>query len=614
MAFKDTINGMVRPKLNEEGVDNSGMIFPDDTNRKTDRAAISKSRSRIENVQYNDLNIEIDQRDIDRAAKKYHKEIRSRRKEQKKEGERSQLQHRSLSASSQVLFTEIQEQNPEMQDIQPSFRLWPHLRHQNHKRPQMANTDHARRQRTRETENLDSLEPTGRRLKQKKKPVGSSRGHLDDRGSLTCRAFHTQEELSKEATHKHIGSPKQLRLKNDQREQNANDELSHRTRKCQKHPIRQYSLLETLEISSEPEGANRRQRRQKQQRQQEPVQDSTTRQRHQHNHEKVQDLQGEESWILETVPVPDPVPVPHSRHNGLRLPQANRVQANRIQSDRSQFSEAQRSDHMHLLEDSPEISSRQRRQRHLVQQHGPPDSPIQSHAADSESRLSHILHQQLPHSHQGFHPEMLQRRLRSPINEVGNEGLQVCQRRPRIQNSPRILHPSDRIPFSEDNTPKESPTQEDLPPSDEYYAGNEAEIPPYHATLHKYLDLISYDPRVVPCLRVNRALIKSNDKLSESIFQFLKFNLFPESIDPWEISHIDDQHYDDLIPELIPVETDSSDVLPSMPYEPHYGHHNNVIPQIISDDDYEYALYLSSLENNVHNHNHNMNIGSTIRG
>lgn len=179
---------------------------------------------------------------------------------------------------------------------------------------------------------------------------------------------------------------------------------------------------------------------------------------------------------------------------------------------------------------------------------------------------------------------------------------QVIHNNGHRQGSPRISLPYNRVLIRQAEEPNEGPlTPEDQPPSDEYYAGNEAEIPPYHATLHKYLDLISYDPRVVPCLRVNRSLIKSNDKLSESIFQFLKFNLFPESIDPWEISHIDDQHYDDLIPDLIPVDTDS-DVLPNLPSEPHYRHHGNIVPHMVSDDDYEYALYLSTLENNVHNY------------
>lgn len=603
MTFKDTINGIVKPKVNEDSVYNTGMLVSEDTTRKTDRAAMSKSRSRIENVQYNDLNIEIDQKDIDRAAKKYHKEMRSRRKEQNRERETSQLQHGFLPVSAEVLITENKEERPEtQQEIRPRSRLRSHLRQQKHRRSQMANMERGRRQKPQETENLGTQEPTVRRLKQKKQHLAKI-DHLDYPGAVSS-VFRTQEELTSEAAHKHFGNSKQLRLNNDERGQGTDEELIHRNQRRQKkHSIRQHTLLETLEVPSKPEETSPRQRRQKhpRQRQQdpsEPTQDATSRQRHQHNHEQVRDSQGEESWILETVPVPELVPVPHSRNNRLRHPQANRVQSDRVQSNGA-----------HLLGDSPETSSRQRRHQHLAQQHAPPESPIQLRTTDSESRLRHILHQQLPPNHQVSHPELFQRRLRSPINDVATELPESSQRRPRVQNSSRILHPCDRISFSEDDIPQSS-SQEDLPPFDEYYAGNEAEIPPYHATLHKYLDLISYDPRVVPCLRVNRALIKSNDKLSESIFQFLKFNLFPESIDPWEISHIDDQYYDDLIPELIPVETDSSDVLPNIPYEPHYRHHNDVMPRIISDDDYEYALYLSSLENNVHTHT--MNISSTI--
>lgn len=184
---------------------------------------------------------------------------------------------------------------------------------------------------------------------------------------------------------------------------------------------------------------------------------------------------------------------------------------------------------------------------------------------------------------------------------------QRSQQRQRPRNYRTATHeeePSISSTMVRDLETSLSLSDEDEPPVDEYYLGNEEEIPPYHATLHKYLDLMSFDPRIVPCLRVNRALIKNNDSLSQFITQFLKFNLFPESVDPWEISHINDQDYDDLIPELIPVESNSPDLTtPDLPtsnilYEPNYRYDGSSVPQVISDDDYQYALYISTREDN----------------
>ena len=599
MTLKDTINGVVKPNVYYEG-NKTGLSISEDVAGKSERAAMPKSRSRIENVQSNDLDIEISQRDIDKAAKKYHKEMRNRRRQQNGGNETAQLQHGFLPVLTQVLFNEIQEHQQEVkqevkQEMRPRSRLRSHLKNPKHRRPQMANNEHGhRRERPQERENQAAQESSLRRLKHLKKHPEGFLGHLEDYESLSHQPFRTQE-LLQEASHIRLGNPTQLRQQ-DEQAQIANDELSHRTRRRQKHPIRQHTSLENAELSLETEENSPRQRHHKHTRQHqqslETSPDASSRQRNQRNHRRVQDPQGEPPRSSEIVSIS------RTRHNRQRLPQADQVQ---------------------VWGESQETPSRQRRQRHLAQQHGPPENPARSHVTDSESRLRHIVQQQsqVPDeghfaSHQGRNSGRMQTHLRSPIsNDVINEELRASQRKPRSHNSPRILHPCDR-PSSSEDTPQSTPSQEDHPPSDEYYAGNEAEIPPYHATLHKYLDLISYDPRVVPCLRVNRSLIRSNDKLTESIFQFLKFNLFPESIDPWEISHIDDQHYDDLIPDLISVETDSSDVLPNIPYESHYRHHNNMVPQIISDDDYEYALYLSTLENNVHNYA--TGIGSIVRG
>ena len=602
MTLKNTVNGVVKPKVYEEGYQHE-MLISEDVARKSERAAVPKSRSYFENLQDNDLNIEISQKDIDKAAKRYQKEMRNRRRHRSGGDEVSQLQPGFLPVLTQVLFNEIQDQQPGIQqevyeEAQPEIHTRSqrsHLKHPKHRRCQMAKHEHEqRRERPQERENQGAQEPSSRRLKHLKERSEGLVACLEENGMLNRQQFRTQEELLQK-THIRLGNPIQLGLQ-DEQTQIANNELSRKPRRRQKHGIQQDTSLDNPGALLESGKNNSRQRRHKHTRQPQQssgsAEDISSRQRHHNNHRHVHDLLGESPRASETGPVS------RTRHNRQRRPRAEQAQ---------------------IWEENPESPSRQRRQRRLAQQHGPPESPTQSHATDSESRLRRIVQQQSPqardegHFHQRTHSGQMQTQLRSPIlNDVANEEFQAGQRRQRVHNSPRILHPCDRLSSSEEESPQTTPSQDDRPPSDEYYAGNEAEIPPYHATLHKYLDLISYDPRIVPCLRVNRSLIKNNDKLSESIFQFLKFNLFPESIDPWEISHIDDQHYDDLIPDLIPVETDSSDVLPNMPYEPHYRHHNNMVPQIISDDDYEYALYLSTLENNVHNYA--TGIGSTVRG
>lgn len=89
------------------------------------------------------------------------------------------------------------------------------------------------------------------------------------------------------------------------------------------------------------------------------------------------------------------------------------------------------------------------------------------------------------------------------------------------------------------------------PPKDEYSQIDE-DIPPYHASLHKYLDLISYDERFAPCLRVNRYLVHGESELTEAIHKFSQFNLLPTRTNLWAISHVDDRDYERMIPILIP--------------------------------------------------------------
>lgn len=89
------------------------------------------------------------------------------------------------------------------------------------------------------------------------------------------------------------------------------------------------------------------------------------------------------------------------------------------------------------------------------------------------------------------------------------------------------------------------------PPRDEYSQIDE-EIPPYNASLHKYLDLMSYDERFAPCLRVNRYLVHGENELTAAIHKFSQFNLLPKRTDLWSISHVDDRDYENMIPVLIP--------------------------------------------------------------
>lgn len=94
-------------------------------------------------------------------------------------------------------------------------------------------------------------------------------------------------------------------------------------------------------------------------------------------------------------------------------------------------------------------------------------------------------------------------------------------------------------------------TEEGLPPPKDEYT-TEDEIPPYRAQLHRYLDLVSYDERFTPILRVNRYLVHGDGELQEAIAKFSRFNLLPGTTDLWNISHVDDTDYENMIPVLIP--------------------------------------------------------------
>lgn len=97
------------------------------------------------------------------------------------------------------------------------------------------------------------------------------------------------------------------------------------------------------------------------------------------------------------------------------------------------------------------------------------------------------------------------------------------------------------------------------PPRDEYSTVDE-DIPPYRAQLHKYLDLVLYDERFTPILRVNRYLVNGDSELSAAIDKLTQFNLLPKQTNLWSISHIDDNDYEQMIPVLIPESSYYSEV------------------------------------------------------
>ncbi|KAK6198873.1 uncharacterized protein RJT21DRAFT_51754 [Scheffersomyces amazonensis] len=91
------------------------------------------------------------------------------------------------------------------------------------------------------------------------------------------------------------------------------------------------------------------------------------------------------------------------------------------------------------------------------------------------------------------------------------------------------------------------------PPTDEYDTWEDEQSPPYRAHLHKYLDLISFDPRYnVPVLRINKSLIRNDKNLKKSIKKLLKFNMIPSDVNLWKIIRIDDNEFEMILPGLLP--------------------------------------------------------------
>ncbi|KAM9894229.1 hypothetical protein OXX79_008843 [Metschnikowia pulcherrima] len=68
------------------------------------------------------------------------------------------------------------------------------------------------------------------------------------------------------------------------------------------------------------------------------------------------------------------------------------------------------------------------------------------------------------------------------------------------------------------------------PPRDEYTIVDN-NIPPYRSQLHRYLDLVSYDERFGPVLRVNRHLVHGDNDLHAAIARLTRCNLLPQNTD-----------------------------------------------------------------------------------
>ncbi|CUM67785.1 uncharacterized protein PRCAT00005490001 [Priceomyces carsonii] len=164
--------------------------------------------------------------------------------------------------------------------------------------------------------------------------------------------------------------------------------------------------------------------------------------------------------------------------------------------------------------------------------------------------------------------------------------------------TPSILQFRDDSMDSHRDIGEPSPNSTEEPPLDEYGFFDD-EIPPYRPTLHKYLDLISFDPRFAPVLRVNKTLVKNDKVLKNSIANFKKYNMLPSEVDLWKIHHVDDKEFDTIIPDLIPepIRRDTR-INQHLGNQRLYNLQNGTsIPFETEEQEIQYALYLSLLEN-----------------
>lgn len=190
--------------------------------------------------------------------------------------------------------------------------------------------------------------------------------------------------------------------------------------------------------------------------------------------------------------------------------------------------------------------------------------------------------------HTGRRRNQVNPALPPPINI--QEATSIRIRRP-VPLMPLPPEEPDQSPISSPSTPSTPSTlPEDSSDEVPEYDVNDIEIPPYRASLHKYLDLMSFDPRFVPCLRINRSLVRNHDKLQESIHEFKRFNKLPNSVDLWKINHVDDAHFDDILPDLIPY--------PLPPRQRHETNHESELQphELQAINDYDYALFLEQQE------------------
>lgn len=125
------------------------------------------------------------------------------------------------------------------------------------------------------------------------------------------------------------------------------------------------------------------------------------------------------------------------------------------------------------------------------------------------------------------------------VNGLEQRAIRVLQSATRLQRAPQRSSPIDIY------------HQMIRPPPRDEYAARDEEIPPYRAQLHKYLDLVSYDERFSPVLRVNRYLVRGEGELSGAINKLSCSNVLPKRTNLWAVSHIDDNEYEQMVPALI---------------------------------------------------------------
>lgn len=195
-----------------------------------------------------------------------------------------------------------------------------------------------------------------------------------------------------------------------------------------------------------------------------------------------------------------------------------------------------------------------------------PMTPESRHTSPSQGARQRIRGQPSPRLRSGFTPQHSSRSMGVlPLNEQNDSGLSTPPTSPNDETAEalaevfeaerhrqRFLKPryiSSPRQASLNAVAPHNPLPNAEPPKDEYTLDDET--PPYCALLHKYLDLVSYDERFSPCLRVNRYLVTREEELNKAIDKLTRCNLLPTRTNLWHVSHVDDNDYERVIPALI---------------------------------------------------------------